>query len=272
MSKINYLAIALLLFSIGQAHGATEVELVNERTLDGEKQMFTIKALYDGRKSRYTFHRPDDKKVGNGSYLFSLDSGKTYHYIDTNENICRQWDSEELANTLSQFLLKTTDKYNVKASDLEIKIILVEPADAMHGLETRHIRIKINYTASYKYLLFKGHYRIEREVDLWVTPKRENIDPVLQKIWQYTGNDELDQKIQDIVGPEDVTYLLRSDIQQTRIDKKGEQSNMTMHQYIDSITEIDNLPDRTFVMPDCRNVDSKQMKKKFTELLKKLSS
>jgi hypothetical protein len=88
-------------------------------------------------------------------------------------------------------------------------------------------------------------------------------------MWQYTGNDELDQKIQDIVGP-DITYRLRSDIQQTRTDKKGEQSNMTMHQYVDSIKEIDNLPDRTFLMLDCRNVDSNQMKNKFTELLKKL--
>lgn len=273
MNKITYGVITLLVFYLGQAYGATEVELVNERTVDGEKQMYTVNALYQEDKSRYTFHDQDGNGVAEGSYLLSLDGGKTAYYIDTKENTCHQWNNEELVETLSQFLLKTAGRFNIKASDLEISKLFEKPADTIHGFETKHIRIKLRYTASYRYLLFRGRYQIERLADIWVTPKMENIDsaPIFQATWQHTGNDELDRQIQSMLGP-DTNYRLRSEIQQTRTDKKGKQSNLQITQYIKSVTEINDLPDDTFHVPDCRKVDSDQMEKKFKALLKDLTS
>lgn len=273
MNKIIYGLITLLVFHLGEAYGATQVELVNERTVDGEKHVYTVKALYQNAKSRYTFHEQDNAEVGEGSYLLSLDGGKTVYFIDKNENTCHQWSNEEFVKTLSQFLLKTTGRFNVKSSDLEISKVFEKPADPIHGLQTKHIRIKFHYTASYRYLLFKGRYRIDRLVDIWVTPEFGNIvtTPIFQAAWQHTGNDELDQHIQDVLGP-DAIYRLRIETQQTRTDKKGKQTKVEALQFIRSITEVNDLPDDTFQVPECHEVDSDQMKRKFEALLKGLIS
>ena len=160
MIKSKFMAVGTMLLLLGQAHGATEVEVVNERMEEGKKQAYTVKALFQGSKSRYTFHfDEEDAETDSGSYLLSLDGGETAYYIDASDNSCNQWSNEKLVQTLSGFLLKTTDKFNVNTADVEVHKVFEKDVADMHDLPVKHIRINISFTASYKYMFFKDKYK-----------------------------------------------------------------------------------------------------------------
>jgi hypothetical protein len=270
MNKASLITAGLILMHLGQAHGATEIELASERTVDGEKQSYFVNGLFQGEKSRYTIYGPEDPESGSGAYLLSLDGGESAYYIDTSENTCHHWSNAELVETLSGFMLKTTDKYNVKTSGGEIHKVFEKDAADIHGLPAKQIRINMSFVASYKYLFFNDRFEVERSADIWVTPELENVDAqsIFQKNWEYTGNEELDQKIRAIAGS-DTKHILRSEINQTMTDKKGKVSSTHILQYVKSMTEVEDLLDGTFQLPDCDEVDSDKMEKKFEALLKK---
>jgi len=271
MYKPGFIVVSLILSYMGLAFGATEVELVNERIADGKKKAYTIKALFLGQKSRYTFYTEEDAKIGNGTYMLSLDGGGTVYYIDRNSNTCYHGSSEEVLEISSNFMLKTTDKFKLKIQEGEIRKVLEEDAGAIHGLPTKHTLITIGFTASYKYMLFNNKYKVKRVVDVWVTPKIAGINDqgIFQRAWEYTGDEELDQELRAIIGTGN-NYRLRSEINQTMVDKKGKESSAQILQYVKSITEIDDLPEDAFRLPECKEIDAKKMEKNFKALLKAL--
>ncbi len=271
MRKTELLVTGLILSLLGLAHAATEVEIITERIADGEKQAYTINAVFQGKKSRYSFHPQNDADSDSGTYLLSLDGEETAYFLDTNENSCYHWNNEELAQSLSSFLLKTTDRFKVKTTDGEIVKVFEKDVESIHGLPAKHIRINIRFTTSYKYMFFKDKLESERITDIWVTPNIEGIDaqPLFQSSGEYTGNKKLDQNIRTIIGP-DAKHRLRSEVTQTTIDKKGEESSIKLLQYVKSITEIEEFPDENIDFSSCINVDSKMMEKTFKALLKEL--
>lgn len=270
MKKRHSIAVCLMMLLASRAYSATEVEFINERTVDGEKQSYIINAIFQGLKSRYTFHNPEESGAGGQGYLLSLDGGETAYFIDADENTCRQWRNDELAETLSDFLLETSDKFNIKTRDGEFNKVFEKEAADIHGQAVKHIRLQLNFTGSYKYLLFKDTVEVKRTVDMWVTPALEFLDAqsFLQKSWEHTGDEKLDQAIQAFTGKANESHRLRSEIKQTMTDKKGKVSNTQILQYVQSIRQLDDLPDREFQLPDCHNTDSVEMEKKFKALLK----
>ena len=268
------LIFSILLVQLSQVQSATEIEMINERTVDGEKQTYIVNALYKDQNSRYTLSDPDDSKKGAGVYLLSDDGGKTAYFIDTNANSCHRWSNEEFTETLSRFLLQSKDRFNVKASDLEIEKLLEEPAEKIHGLPTTHIRYAMSLNASYKYTLLKGQYALQRKADSWSATNSEiisSIVPLFQDIWRYTGSDELDQKISAVIGAE-TGFLMRNEIEQTRTNSKGETTTTEIVQYINTIQEVSDPPAETFQVPDCKQMSTKKMEKTFKALLKSLLS
>jgi len=274
MNKITGLFFLILFIHVAQARAATELEMVNKRTVDGETQTYLINALYQNGSSRYTLHDPENDETGVGIYLLSIDGGKTAHYIDTNENICHRWTNAEFSENLGAFLLQSTDKFNVKTSDLELIKLSEEPAEPIHGFQTTHYRYALNFNASYKYMLFKGEYALERRVDYWAVPEYEAVVgevPLFQSFWQHTGHDRVDQQISSFVKS-NTGFRLRSEVLQTRTNKKGEASSTKIVQLVKTLKEIENLPADTFQVPECRDVGAKKMNKKFKALLKDLLS
>jgi hypothetical protein len=173
---------------------------------------------------------------------------------------------------LSEFLLQTSDKFNVKASGLMVEKLLDEPAEAIHGLPTKHWRYKFSFNASYKYMLFKGQYAMARQADYWFTPDSGTIAttvPFFQNVWQHTGEEQLDPQLVSVAST--ITgFQLRSELQQSRTNKKGEVSNTNIVQYVRMLREVDDLPTDAFALPDCDQVGAKKMEKKFKVLLKDL--
>ena len=117
MNKQSGLFLSFLLFQTALAHSTTEVELVNERTVDGDKQTYIVNVLYQNDNSRYTFHDPENSEEGAGIYLLSDDGGETAYYIDSNDNSCHHWSNAEFTKTLSEFLLQTRGKFNVEGAN-----------------------------------------------------------------------------------------------------------------------------------------------------------
>lgn len=274
MNTISGIILSLTLFQVTQVQATTEIEMVNERTVDGEKQSYIVNALYQDQNSRYTLSDPDDSNTAAGIYLLSTDGGKTAYFIDSNTNSCHQWTNEKFTETLSSFLFQSKDKFNVKTSDLEIEKLLEEPSDTIHGLPTTHIRYALSLNAGYKYTLLKGQYTLERRADYWSAPEPRtfsSIVPLFQDLWRYTGNAELDLKTGSIIGAE-MGFQMRSEIKQTRTNSKGKKTTTEIVQYIKTMQEVDNLPADTFLIPDCKEMSTKKLEKKFKSLLKNLLS
>lgn len=178
-------------------HSATEIEVINERKLKDEKHTYTIRAIFEGNKSRYTFHTTESDNIEDLSYLISLDGGKSVHFINNEDDRCHQWTNQEFVQMLGAFLLKTTDNFNVTVSDPIIKKEFERQVKNMHGLPTTRTRLNINFTTSYKFLFLNDILNIERQVDTWLTPNIEGIEtqPILQRSWQTTGYPVADKLI-----------------------------------------------------------------------------
>lgn len=264
----------ILLMQLTQVQGATEIEMINERTVNGETQRYIVNALYENKKSRYTLSDPDDSTTGAGIYLLSDDDGKTAYYIDSNTNSCHRCSNAEFTETLSNFLLKSKGKFNVETSDMEIEKLLEEPSEKIHGIPTTHVRYALSLNAGYRYTLLKGQYALQRQADIWSAPESEtfsSIVPLFQDIWRYTGTDELDPKISSVVGT-GTRFQMRSEIKQTRTNSKGEKTTTKIVQYIKTMQEVSEPPVGTFQVPDCKIMSTKKMEKKFKALLKSLLS
>ena len=271
IGSIKFLTVFLAISLVSESYGAIEIETTTERTIDGDKQTYIVHTLLQGLNSRLTFQSPNDADAAKGKYLLSLDGGKTAHYVDTIENTCHQLSTSELGQALGDFMLKTSDRFKIKISDPLLQKVFEKTAEPILGYKVNHIRMELKFNASYKYLLFKDNYNVERSADYWVTYENVNVEatPLYQLMWQYIGSEDFNQQIQKLVRT-DIQFLLRSEIDQTMIDKKGKLSRVQIMQYVKSIKEIpDVTPDR-FVLPDCKDVGSEEMEKKFKALLKSL--
>ena len=256
---------------ISPARGATEIEWITERTVDGESSTMITRGIHQGDLMVYTFATPEDAEAGEGNYFVSTDGGRTIHYVSSDDSSCMQVQQHELSSTLSRYLLETSERFNISASDLRIEETLDEPAQSRHGFETQHKRYQVDFKAQYKYMLFKGYYDISRSISIWMTREQNPISssPMFQRLWQYTGESALDTEIRKVAG--DVPQLrLRSEIDQSRTDKKGKQSSLRLVSEVTKLQEIEDLPDERFETPDCMMVSPEQMEKKFNGLLKDL--
>lgn len=266
---LRYSILAVICISyMGLAHSATEIEIANERTIKGKKHIYTIIGIFQGTNSRYTFHTDDSSGISSGTYLISHDGGKSAYFVNTEDNTCHQWTNQEFVEMLGEFLLKTTNKFNVKVTEPVIIKELEQQGDEFLGLPTTHIRIKVNFTTSYKFLFFDDTLKVERLINTWLTPQIEGVDtqPLLQRSWQTTGFKEVDRALSGLSRSLS-GYRLRSDIVQTMTNTKGKQSSTHITQYIKSIKELDKLPDNSFKIPACNKIDSYEMKKQVKQLL-----
>ena len=268
-------AVASLLLIVPGLHtpvqAATEIEWHTERSVDGDVTIMITHGIHQGDRMIYTFRSPDDTEEGEGNFFVSTDGGDTIHYIDDKDGSCLLVQQSELSRTLSQYLLKSSDRFNISASDLHIEQVEDMPAEALHGFDTQHKRYQVDFNVGYKYMLFKGTYAIARSIDIWIAREQNPISrsPMFQRLWQYTGESELDGEIRKVAG--DAPQLrLRSEIEQTRTDKKGKQSGLRLVSDVTLLQEIEDLPDERFHTPECKTVGPEQMEKKFNGLLKDL--
>ena len=271
LSKVVAPFVLLMPVLHAPVQAATEIEWITERTVDGETSTMITHGIHQGDRMKYTFRAPEDAEAGKGDFFVSTDGGHTIHYIDSKDSSCLLVQQRELSSTLSRYLLETSKKFNISASDLHIEQVLEQPAESRHGFDTQHKRYQVDFKVHYKYMLFKGHYDISRSVDVWMTQEQNPISssPMFQRLWQYTGESELDTEIRKAAG--DVPQLrLRSEIEQTRTDKKGKQSSLRLVSDISRLQEIEDLPDDRFDTPECETVSPEQMEKKFNGLLKDL--
>ena len=265
--KSSCILAATILYAVA-VQAAVEVEVFNERIIDDKSYTYSIKILYEGKKSRYTFYTGDDAKIAHGSYLISLDAGESAYFIDSEENTCHKWTNQELVKILGSYLLKTTQRFNVKVSAPKITRVSEEDSPSLHGLPIKHIRIKADLVVSYKFLLFDDTLQVERISDNWISPGIPGIEtkPLYMRTWQVTGfqqaDDVLDNASRYLPG-----YRMRTEILQTVTNKKNKKKQTKIIQYVKSIRQVENLEESLFVIPDCERIGSDQMEQRVKSLL-----
>lgn len=274
--KLNYSAAVILsaLFFCDSAFSAVEIEVVNERFVDEEKHKYTIKGIYDDVKVHYTFHTDHTSEVTSGTSLISLDDGETFYIIakdedsDMNEKICLHTTSVEVSNLLGKYLLKITGRYNVKMSNPVVAKVFEKKSEDIHGLKTRNVRLKTTFNTSYDFLFFNDNLKVERILDVWLTPKISGINakPLLQHVWKATGFPQMDEALK---GTTSLLkgYRLRSALTQTVTDKKGEAVETKITTFVKSIKTIKKLPSKLFEIPTCTKVGSSDMEKSIEHML-----
>lgn len=255
-------------FYMSSAQAGIEIELLNERTVKEKKHDFTVKILLEGKKARYTFHTDYSSDVVSGSYLLSLDGGKSAYFVDAQEDTCHKWSNQEFIQMIGKYLFKITGRFNVKVSEPEFSKIFEKDAEKIHDLPVKHIRIKAGFTVSYKFIFFKDNLQVERISDTWLTPNIGDIQtkPLLQQNVQTTGFQKLDKVFLEAANVL-TGYQLRNELTQTVTNKKGEKTVTKIIQQVKSIKQRENFPDNTFKLPECTEIDSYDMEDRVEDLL-----
>lgn len=274
MNKVS-LRLLIFVFSFSLCSvvfSAAEIELENIRTVNDVSNRFSVNALYDGDKARLTFHTNDASGVVSGTYLLSIDGGKTIYLISDNEEneetTCYKWSNQDFVHVLGKYMFKITNRYNINVSDPVTTKVFEKDAEKIHGLPTKHIRITSKFNANYTFLFFSDELKIERQFDAWVTPLIEGVKtkPILQRTWQATGYRQVDKmliEISELLNG----YVMRSELVQTITDKDGEKTITRIVQNINSVKLVDSFPVDTFKLPACEKSDSGDMEKRAEHLL-----
>lgn len=277
---MNHVAIftltAILYFSCGSVFSAVEMEFVNERIIDGETHKYSVKGSFDGVKAHYAFHTDDNSEVTSGTSIISLDDGETYSIISegeseyggVNEKNCHHTTSKEVSDMLGKFLLKITGRFNVKVTNPVVTKVFEKEAEEIHGLKTKHVRMKTTFNANYKFLFFNNKLKVERMLDVWLTPKIVGLDtkPLLQHVWKATGYPQMDEALKE-ASKSLKGYRLRSSLTQTITDKKGKATETKITTFVKYIKKIKELPNNLFATSGCTKVDSYTMEQNIQHML-----
>jgi len=245
------------------------IQAVVER--EGEISRFGERVIEDGERARIDFL--DDAGKPDGSYLITIDGGKTFVLGDGEKAVCARWSASQFWATAGGVLENAQRFANAKLSDAKVVKVLDEAGPEIHGFATRHVRLVSTYGAEARLLFFKFHYAVEEIDDLWMTDALDL--PVFEDAWEraslLTGFEYADAMsrtwLSHVVGP----ILKSRNVVHLKNLKSGEETVKRHAVEVTALDEVDaaSIPAATFEVPDCEQVSEKEMERVATKTLKK---
>ena len=220
----------------------------------------------DGDRGRIDFLAPDGSKSGNGGYMLTLDGGKTFAWSDGGQAVCGNWSLEAFFATVGALLEKGTRFINAELPEARVEKTLEEPGPDIHGFPTTHLRLATEFGAKGRVLIMKFEYSVEQTDDVWMTPELEL--PALERRWMETmgrtGFDYADAMLTawdaEVTGVvlKHKNVVRLTNLQSGKVSVKTESMEVTGFERL----EPSQIPVGTFAMPECRQVDQREMKEK----------
>lgn len=220
----------------------------------------------DGDRGRIDFLAPDGSKHGNAGYLLTLDGGSTFAWSDEGQAVCSNWSLEAFFETVGALLEKSTRFINAKLPEARVEKVLEEPGPDMHGFPTTRLRLVTKYGAKGRVLIMKFEYSVEQTDDVWMTSALEL--PALERRWVETmgrtGFEYADAM--SVAWDTEVTGVVLkhknvvrlTNLQSGKVSLKTETMAVTEFERL----EPSQIPEGTFVKPECRQVDPREMEEK----------
>jgi hypothetical protein len=267
--KWHLLILLVLLAQTAFAGLAYTVTTTVERA--DETQQFGEKVLTEGQRARIDFLDGDGNP--DGSYLVTLDGGKTFALANDSEAYCSDWTTAGFFQAAGRFLKKAERLANAELNDLSVEKVLEEPGGVIEGLETTHIRVISKYGAKARILFLTMEYAIEEVNDIWMTHDLEL--PLFEQLWldsgTQTGFGYIDELAKRRNAFETGPILKQESVVTLRNVKKNESEVKKEAVVVSDLREISaaDIPPGHFDMPECQPVSPKVMEKEATRMLKK---
>ncbi|MGB5718088.1 MAG: hypothetical protein WBN81_13480 [Gammaproteobacteria bacterium] len=238
-----------------------------------QKERFVDEITVDGEKARIDFLAQNGSKPKNGGFILTVDGGKTFALSDGGEAVCSDWSTDDFFSTVGKMLDKGTRFINADLEEAKFEKVLEEPGPEMHGYPTTHLRLLTSFAAKGKILFMRFEYGAEVTDEVWMTSGLKL--PAHERKWleatAKTGFDYIDKLVAAWNAEVSGTVLKqRSVVRLTNLDSK-ETSTKTEIIEVTRLEMLDSgqIPEGTFTMPRCKQVDKNEMEEEAKRFIKK---
>jgi hypothetical protein len=251
-------------------NAAVVYETHREVIREDETEHFYERTTLKDDETRIDFIEADGSL--SGSYILSKSGGQKWALNDAGKSICSTWTREEYFQSAAGVVANAKKLVKANITSIEQVKITDEPGTDMHGLSTRHVKIKSSYSGEGRMLFVKRTYAVEEIDEMWMTPDWEW--PEHEYGWleasAHTGNDFLDEHeskwLSHVIGP-----ILKHVHVVTLTNVKNKKAVTKTENF--SVTRLEEIPDdgleKLFTWPECKPVDAKEMEHQATRMLKK---
>lgn len=219
---------------------------------------------------RYTIQSVVER---DGSYLVTLDGGKTLYLTDGEDAVCSRWSVAEFWETVGDVLEGARRFANAKVHDANAEKQSDGPGPSIHGLATRHVRIKTTYGADARLLILKFRYAVEETDDLWIAD--DLVLSAFEDAWlragALSGFEYTDDMSRQWLSHGSGAVLRWKNLVRLKNLRSGEETVKRREVMVSSLEKIDSasIPAGKFEVPACQQVSREEMERRAKKLLKR---
>ena len=237
------------------------------------KEHFVEEVTVDGDKARIDFLESDGSKDSNGGFILTVDGGKTFVLNKGDEAVCSDWSTDDFFATVGKLLDKGARFINADLQESRFVKELEEPGPEMHGYPTTHLRLLTSFAAKGRILFMRFEYGAEVIDEVWTTSglelpahERKWLDATAKTSFEYI--DKLAKQWNDAVRG--TVLKQKSVVRLTNLDSK-ETSTKTETVEVTKIEKLGSgqIPEGTFTMPKCSQIDNNEMEEEAKLYIKK---
>jgi hypothetical protein len=225
-----------------------EQEVTSEGQAHG--MQMSVKGWAEGDKAKVVYEDSNNEIMPAGSYLLTVDGGKTVYLIRPADKTYSKWDMAEMFSFLSHLGEQMGGMMKIDFKDPHSKSLLTEPGGPVLGYSTTHYKWESGYTMDMKIAFMNRSDTMDTITDAWVT--RDVSEPGLfawlRATAPTTGDPELDQVLTENAKKIQDGIMLKMDQTTTTTDKKGKSRTSTTHFLVTKLVHQD-VDDSNFVMP-----------------------
>ncbi len=196
----------------------------------GGPQRMVVEAWADGDSGRVEFKESKNPFAGTGTYLLTRDGGRTLVLVNPEEKEYGAFSIDALLGSFGAMMQGMGPLLKIEISAPKVETLLDEPGPEIHGLPTRHIKIRSAYQMKVKVFGMGRPSDVVNEEEYWVT------DRLLDKssgMWlktekPKTGNADFDRLIAAEMGKFTGVPLKSSTVTTSTTKGKAQVTKTTM--------------------------------------------
>ncbi len=221
-----------LITLLGPVAAQAGVHYQSTTTIDtpGGPQKTVVEAWAEGESGRVEFKESQNPFARTGTYMLTRNGGRTLVLVDPEEKAYGEFSLDGLLGSMGAVMEGMGPLLKIEISAPKVETLLDEPGPEIHGLSTRHIKIRSAYQMKVKVFGMGRPSDVVNEEEYWVT------DQLLDKssgMWlktakPKTGSADFDRLIAAEMGKFTGVPLKSSTVTTTTTKGKAQVTRTTM--------------------------------------------
>lgn len=216
----------------------------------GQGQTMQVEGWVDGDKAKVLFGESTNPLLGEGTYLLTMDGGKTVVLVNPEEKTYADFDPGALVATAGAVMKGLGPMVKISFSNRKVEKLAEEPGPSILGYPTTHYRFHTSYDSEIKVMGMgqKGHS--DNTTDTWTTLGLADVGlgVWLRREPPRTGIADLDEMIDAEVGKGIQGVPLKMLAVTKSRDQRGRETTATTTMEVTALRE-EPVPAATFALP-----------------------